>query len=112
MPAGRCLSNPLELLQPARLASLMSQLSEWFDLILIDSPPVLPLADTSMWMKFADGILLVTRQGVTEKRPLQRGLEAIDPKKMLGAVVNSSKNLVHTDYYYSLQPPPEIAAGS
>lgn len=109
MPAGSCSSNPLELLQPGRLTVLMSQLSEWFDLILIDSPPVLPLADTSMWMKFADGILLVTRQGVTEKLPLQRGLEAIDPQKMIGAIINSSKNLPHTDYYYSLQAPAELA---
>ena len=100
LPAGSSPSNALELLHSGRLAKLMDQLSEWFDWIIIDSPPVLPLADTSVWMRFADGILLTTRQGTTEKRMLQKGLEAIDPKKLIGALVNSSKNAV-TSYYYS-----------
>lgn len=107
MPAGKCPANPLEVLQPGRMSALVGQLSEWFDLIIIDSPPVLPLADTSMWMKLADGVLLVTRQGITEKGPLKRGIEAVDPKKLIGAVLNSSKTLRHSDYYYGVQPEPE-----
>jgi capsular exopolysaccharide synthesis family protein len=111
MPAGNCPSgNPLGLLHPARLASLMKQLGEHFDLIIVDSPPVLPLADTSIWMKLVDGILLVTRHGVTERRPLQRGIEAIAPEKLIGTVMNSSTSLPHTDYYYSASPPAEPAA--
>jgi Mrp family chromosome partitioning ATPase len=66
---------------------------------LIDSPPVLPLADASIWSRMADGILLVTRRGVTEKKQLQRGLEAIERSKLLGALVNSSSNAAHSDYY-------------
>ena len=49
--------NPLELMQSERLAELMDQLTDWFDWILIDSPPLVPLADTSVWMRSADGIL-------------------------------------------------------
>ena len=37
---------------------MMEQLTAWFDWIIIDSPPVLPLADTSVWTNLADGILL------------------------------------------------------
>ena len=79
----------------------MDQLTGWFDWIIIDSPPVLPLADTSVWMRLADGILIVTRQGTTEKRHLQRGLEALEPKKLIGALVNGSKNAADSNYYYS-----------
>lgn len=101
MPAGTSQSsNPLGLLQPARLASLLKQLGDQFDLIILDSPPVLPMADTSIWMKLADGILLVTRQGVTERRPLQRGVEVIDPQKLIGTVMNSSTSLSNSEYYY------------
>ena len=78
----------------------MDRLSGWFDWIVIDAPPVLPLADTSVWTRLADGILLVTRQGTTEKRQLLRGLEALEPQKLIGAVLNSSKNQPHSDYYY------------
>ena len=78
----------------------MDQLTAWFDWIIIDSPPVLPMADTSVWMNLADGVLLVLRQGTTEKRQLQRGLEALESKKMIGAVLNCSKSMPHSDYYY------------
>ncbi|MFZ0585994.1 MAG: CpsD/CapB family tyrosine-protein kinase [Candidatus Sulfotelmatobacter sp.] len=105
LPAGAAPQNPLELMQSGKLAPLMNQLEAWFDWIVIDSPPVLPLADASMWSRLADGILLVTRNGTTEKRQLKRGIEAIEKSKLLGALVNSSTNAAHTDYYqrYSSQ---------
>ena len=78
----------------------MDQLTALFDWIIIDSPPVLPLADTSVWMRLADGILLTTRQGTTQRRQLQRGLEAIESRKLIGALVNSSKHAAASDYYY------------
>ena len=109
LPAGTAPQNPLELMQSGRLSPLMEQLEAWFDWIVIDSPPVLPLADTSLWSRLADGILLVTRKGITEKQQLQRGLEAIEKSKLLGALVNSSSNASHADYYqrYSSTSSPE-----
>jgi capsular exopolysaccharide synthesis family protein len=108
-PAGHGPANPLELLESTKLPALIEQLAAWFDWIIIDSPPVLPLADTSVWTRLADGILLVTRQGTTQKRHLQRGLEALETKKVIGAVLNSSKNSSDNEYY-SYRRPPENAA--
>jgi capsular exopolysaccharide synthesis family protein len=105
LPAGSTTNNPLELLQSGRLPELMDQLSTWFDWIIIDAPPVLPLADTSVWTRWADGILLVTRQGTTERRQLQRALEALESKKLIGALLNCSTNTAHSDYYYHYGPP-------
>jgi capsular exopolysaccharide synthesis family protein len=105
LPAGRAPENPLELMQSGKLALLMEQLVAWFDWIVIDSPPVLPLADTSIWGRLADGILLVTRKGITEKQQLQKGLEALEQSKLLGALVNSSTDAAHTDYYQRYGPP-------
>jgi capsular exopolysaccharide synthesis family protein len=104
MPAGKAPVNPLELMQCGKLSPLMERLSTWFDWIVIDSPPILPLADTSVWTRLADGILLVTRQGTTDKQQLKRGLEAIEPSKLLGALVNSSANVAHSDYYQHYGP--------
>ena len=78
----------------------MEELVASFDWIVIDSPPVIPLADTSVWMRLADGIILVARQGITEKKQLQRGLEAIDSQKLIGALLNCSQNSAHSHYYY------------
>jgi Mrp family chromosome partitioning ATPase len=65
---------------------------------------VLPLADTSIWARLADGILLVTRKSITEKQQLQRGLEALEPGKLLGALVNGSTDAAHSDYYQRYGP--------
>jgi capsular exopolysaccharide synthesis family protein len=104
MPAGNAPENPLELMQSGKLSPLMDQLTEWFDWIVIDSPPVLPLADTSIWARLADGILLVTRKGITEKDQLQRGLEALERSKLLGGLVNGSTDAAHSDYYQRYGP--------
>jgi capsular exopolysaccharide synthesis family protein len=105
MPSGRSPQNPLELLQSSKLQVLMNQLSGLFDTVVIDSPPVLPLADTSIWMRLTDGILLVTRLGATEKRQLQRGLEALDSQKLIGALLNCSRSSLYTEYYYRPSDP-------
>ncbi len=104
MPAGSSPSNPLEILQSGRVPILLERLIDLFDWIIIDSPPVLPLADTSVWSRLADGILIVTRQGTSEKRQLQRAVDAIESQKLIGALLNSSNSAPHTDYYYSPRP--------
>jgi len=100
LPAGSPSRTPLELIQSRKLSMLMDQLGAWFDWIVIDSPPLMPLGDTSVWMRVADGILLVTRPGKTAKRQLQRGLEAIEQSKLLGAVLNGSTDAGLGDYYH------------
>ena len=105
LPAGAAPQNPLELMQSGKLSLLMEQLEAWFDWVVIDSPPVLPLADTSLWSRLADGVLLVTRKGTTEKQQLKRGLEAIEKSKLLGALINSSASAAHSDYYERYSSP-------
>lgn len=110
LPAGSASHDSLELLKSGKLSSMMDELSGWFDWIIIDSPPVLPLADTSIWTNLADGILLVTRQGTTEKRQLRKGLEALEPQKLIGALLNCSVGAAHSDYYY--RPSATMQGGS
>jgi len=101
LPAGDNEGSFRELLQSPRLLTLMTTLNSWFDWIVIDSPPVLPMIDTSVWARLADGILLVARRGITRKRKLQKGLEALDTNKVIGALLNSSSSAIDGyDYYY------------
>jgi capsular exopolysaccharide synthesis family protein len=111
LPAGSLPENPMELMQSGRLAELMEQLTVWFDWIVIDSPPVLPLADTSVWSRLADGILLVAREGTTRKRELQRGLDTLDHSKLLGLVLNSSDSTDQSNYYQRYGPAQSTAQG-
>lgn len=100
LPAGSAEGSPLEIIQSPKLPSLMAQLSEWFDWVVIDSPPMLPLADTTALARLADGILLVTRRDITEKRKLQKGIAAFESDKVIGAILNSSNNTNDKDFYY------------
>jgi Mrp family chromosome partitioning ATPase len=77
----------------------MNQISTLFDWIIVDSPPLLPLADTTVWARFTDGSLLVTRQGITEKGPLLRGLEILQKSDLLGVVLNGRIDLDSKNYY-------------
>jgi len=104
LPAGVTPENPIELMQSGRLPQLLEQLGTFFDWMIIDTPPVLPLADTPLWMKLADGVLLVTREGMCEKKQLARAVEAIDNSTMLGVVVNSCSRNDHKYYYSRYRP--------
>lgn len=106
MPAGDPPENTLDLMQSGRLSSLVAQLTTLFDWIIVDSPPLLPLADTTVWARLTDGTLLVTREGTTEKGPLQRGLEMIKKSDLLGVVLNGCSNPDHDNYYYQRYSPP------
>jgi capsular exopolysaccharide synthesis family protein len=99
LPAGVTPENPIEVMQSGRLPQLLEQLETFFDWIIIDTPPVLPLADTPLWMKLADGVLLVTREGVCEKKQLERTVEVIDRSTMLGVIVNSCDSNEQKYYY-------------
>ena len=105
LPAGSPPDNPSELIQSARLSELMDHLTGRFDWILIDSPPVLPLADAGVWTRSVDGVLLVVREGTAGKRQLQRGLGALEQRKLVGVVLNGCSDLNCNDNYYQRYGP-------
>ena len=75
--AGRIPGNPAELLNgPAAQAALVALRTE-FDLVLIDSPPVLPVTDAAVLSKYADGTLMVVAAGQTRRIDLRRATEKL-----------------------------------
>jgi capsular exopolysaccharide synthesis family protein len=100
LPAGMAPENPLELMQSGRLSEILDLLGAAFDWVIIDTPPMFPMADTTLWMKLSDGVLLVVREEVSDKKLLKRAVETLDRSTLLGVVVNSCSNREH-NYYYS-----------
>jgi capsular exopolysaccharide synthesis family protein len=101
IPAGSAPENPLELMQSSRLTELMNRVSARFDWIIVDSPPILPLGDTTVWSRVTEGTLLVTREGKTQKSALKRGLEALNRANVIGFVLNSCSSVDEGGYYGS-----------
>ena len=113
LPAGRATENPLELMQAGRLPELLDHLGTFFDWIIIDTPPVTPVADAAFWMKLADGVLLVIREGTSERKIIEKAMNSFDRSTLLGVVVNDCSSSERKDYYsrYS-QSRTEAGGGS
>lgn len=103
LPGGIAKEPPLNLLQSDRLPELLNLCTSWFDWIVIDSPPLLPLADTSQLARVADGILLVVREGKTPKSLLKKAVETLDKPPLIGVVFNDTEGEQHQYYgkYYA-----------
>ena len=105
LPAGSTPENPLELMQMERLPQILDELGAHFEWIIIDSPPVLPLGDTTVWARAADGILLVVREGISQIGQLKSGIQALQTNNLLGIVLNSSSSVDRSNYYHRYYSP-------
>lgn len=98
LPAGDETPNPVELLQSQRFPELMRQLASFFDWIVIDSPPVTPLADTVVLKAHVDATLVVVRAGVTPRELVTEAVERLGSEGMIGVLLNGAEGL-HDSYY-------------
>ena len=90
LPAGLPPSNPAELIGSSAMRRVLDTLRTRFDRILIDVPPVAPLADLHILAPMVDALLMIVRAGVTPKPAIERALAGLDPNKILGLVLNES----------------------
>jgi protein-tyrosine kinase len=103
IPGGDEVTNPSELLANGRMKVLLNRLAPLFDWIILDSPPCLLVADASILADFCDGVLLVTRAGVTPAATAQRACQELRGRNVVGVVLNAlqDSHKYHPDYYYS-----------
>jgi capsular exopolysaccharide synthesis family protein len=103
---GTVSEQPSHILQSARFAEAFVRLTSWFDWIVVDSTPILPIVDANLWSRLVDGSLLVVREGVTPIRALKKGLESLDDPKFVGIVLNEASEFDRTNYadqYYGVR---------
>jgi capsular exopolysaccharide synthesis family protein len=103
LPAGRLNSLPSDLLGVARTRMILDELSQCFDIVIIDTPPVLSVADAAILAAEAGGVLLVVRAGETNREAVNQTLRQLDGvgARVLGAVLNDPSGEVkrYGDYY-------------
>jgi capsular exopolysaccharide synthesis family protein len=102
LPSGPQPPNPSELLGSRRLESVLQSLKQSADVIVMDSPPTLAVADASILASHVDGTLLVVDSGRTRAGSLQRAKEVLSRAKtsLLGAVLNKLTERGRDYYYY------------
>lgn len=101
--SGALPPDPPELIGSARMRTLLERLGETFDVIVLDSPPVLPVADSAILASLADGALLVVRAGKTDRRAAQLAVQQLQDvdARILGAVLNDPNEQVPLYDQYS-----------
>lgn len=106
LPVGPLPPNPSEMLATPAVEALFKGLREYYDYVIVDTPPVSVVTDAAVMCRFADGVILVVRPGVTTTQGAQlskKNLEAVHAH-ILGVVLNGydAKRAGHKDgYYYS-----------
>ena len=88
LPTGVPQVAPYELLTSPRLEVVMSEMRRLYDYVLVDTPPLLSVADCRMLSSLIDGFIVVVAANRTPRRALVDALKIIDPAKVLGVVLN------------------------
>lgn len=105
LTSGDAPPNPGEVMGSARMRELLAELKQQADMVLIDCPPVLPVADATLLAPHVDGVLLVLRANRTRS---QAALEAVEILRKVGAnlvgvVLNAAPRSKKGYYYYQAE---------
>jgi succinoglycan biosynthesis transport protein ExoP len=102
LPAGQIPPNPSELLGSMAMADLLEQLSGSYDMVLLDSPPLLPVTDAVVLSNLAGGALVVVGADRIHRPQLQQSLESLETAgaHLFGIVINKIARREAAAYAY------------
>jgi polysaccharide biosynthesis transport protein len=102
LPAGQIPPNPSELLGSVAMADLLEQLSGTYDMVLLDSPPLLPVTDAVVLSNLAGGALVVVGADRIHRPQLQQSLESLETAgaHLFGIVMNKIARREAAAYAY------------
>lgn len=102
LTSGPIPPNPAELLGSQRMAQLMQVLNQEAEMVILDSPPVLSVADAAILANAADGVVLVADAGRTRREMARRAKEGLERAgaNLLGMVLNRMTRQTAGYYYY------------
>ncbi|MCY1704055.1 tyrosine-protein kinase domain-containing protein [Deinococcus sp. SL84] len=112
LPAGQGMQDSLGALNAAQLSEAIGLWRSRYDLILIDSAPLLALADGLVLGKVADGVVLVTESGQTDLRAIRNSVRRAERAglNLLGFVINKQSQSAESSYSYSYSYSPKSRA--
>lgn len=105
IPSGTVPPNPVELLDSRHMSTLLNEMSERFDIVIVDTPPVLPVTDGAVVASKSDGVILVARHGVTKRAQVEEATAAVNAVRAqcLGWILNQVPRTRRDRSYYSYQ---------
>jgi capsular exopolysaccharide synthesis family protein len=107
LASGPVPPNPSELLGSRQMRAILEDLRDRYDVVLIDAPPVLPVADAAVTATGCDGVVLVLRHGSTRSDQVRNTVTTLRTIEVpiLGTVLNCAPSTKDRSYYYHLRTP-------
>lgn len=101
LPIKAIPDNPSDLLASAQMAAVVKSLREIFDYVVIDSPPLISFSDARSLALLSDGVILVSRYGITTRRSMTLSAEILTNMQLpvMGVVLNDM-DLSSADFHY------------
>ncbi|MDO4680695.1 MAG: CpsD/CapB family tyrosine-protein kinase [Aerococcus sp.] len=101
IPAGPTPPNPAELLSSDRMKELLTETGKIFDLVIIDTPPILVVTDAQLIANVTDAAVFVLREGVAQRRDIYKSKQLLDKAhaQVVGAVYNGAEGNAVNSYY-------------
>lgn len=99
LPCGQINRKSPELLRHSSLSDLLGVLKSEFDYVIIDSPPILPLADMNIISRTVDGIIMVVMAGRTPKDLVVKAIDSVSSGNLVGVVLNGADSKLQKYYY-------------
>lgn len=101
LPSGPVPPNPAELLGSAQMTALLASLQETYDVVLIDTPPVLAVTDAAVLASKVGGVVLVARSGLVARKQVSAARDALSAvkAKILGVVLSAVPAEARDGYY-------------
>lgn len=103
LPAGNPMLNPAELFSSQKMADLIEEMKHRYPdrYIIIDTPPVLPFAETHSLGRITDGVVFVVREGTVALNDIHEALHSLKETRILGIVYNEASVTPINNRYYS-----------
>lgn len=103
IPAGPLPPNPADLLSLERLRQILTEMRSTFDVIVVDTPPVLAVSDPLIIAAHVDGMIVVTNGGKTRLDALKRASQTLQRGaiRVIGVVVNQQGTKSKDGYYFT-----------
>ncbi|MEM7031762.1 MAG: CpsD/CapB family tyrosine-protein kinase, partial [Chloroflexota bacterium] len=90
LPCGEVPPNPAELLESKRMEEILNQLTEQVDMVVVDSPPTLAVADASVLSRQVSGVILVVRVSKSRRDAIQKAVDRLQESgaNLYGGILN------------------------
>jgi len=103
IPCGVLPPNPGELILSGRLGQMVKVLTNYFDFIILDTPPLLNVSDARILSSTCDASLLVIKAGTTSRHLAKKAAEDLNASnaRLIGTVLNNLDARIGQSYYYN-----------